>query len=144
MNQAFEYLPRRISSVTLLGCLVWLAGCGGKVHDVAAGSGSFAYGRTTVTYGTWGDGTAVLVWSDTDGPGGGVANSSPEGARYRGRARASDDRLVEWECSTTDGKTGPVTINGETYELSSGPLFLVTTRGGKTEVQQLHRSLANI
>jgi hypothetical protein len=45
---------------------------------------------------------------------------------------------------TTDGKTGPVTINGVEHQLVNGPLFLVTTRNGKTEVNQLQRDFSKM
>ena len=55
-----------------------------------------------------------------------------------------DGRKVQWKCVTTDGKTGPVTINGVEHQLVNGPLFLVTTRNGKTEVNQLQRDFSKM
>ena len=128
----------------LLGGFTGLAGCGAKPHEINAGFGSMAYGRTTVSYGSWGDGTAILVWVDTEGQAGGGAMTSADGAHYRGRARSPDGRHLEWDCKSADGKTGPVTINGATYELANGAVFLVTTRGGNNDVRQIQRNLSGI
>jgi hypothetical protein len=134
----------RIHTVVFLGCLVWLSGCQGKPQEVSAGFGSLAYDRTVVTYGTWGEGTAILVWTDTEGVGGGGAASTPDGARYRGRVKYTNGEHLEWECTTADGKTGAVTLNGTSYDLAGGPLFLVTTRSGRTEARQIRRDLSHV
>jgi hypothetical protein len=45
---------------------------------------------------------------------------------------------------TTDGRTGQVQIGRDSYDLSAGTLFIVTTRGGKTDVRQLKRDLSAV
>jgi hypothetical protein len=64
--------------------------------------------------------------------------------RQRGYVSASDGRRVDWRLETADGKIATLGINNEPYSLSNGHLFIVTTRGEKTQVQQLDRDLSSI
>jgi len=104
----------------------------------AIGAGDFSVGETNATFGSWGDGTAVIVWSaiPAGNTGSGTAGSA---ATYNGLHLAPDGGRVEWDCTTDDGRTGSVTINGEDYELDVGSLFLVSVEGEETKVVQLDR-----
>jgi hypothetical protein len=71
------------------------------------------------------------------GSGGGSGNSS--GALY-----AKDGRLIAWQCSTRDAKSGKVVIDDKEFDLISGGLFLVSTKetplssvNAEREVQRL-------
>jgi hypothetical protein len=88
-------------------------------------------------------GTAFVVWGDGDGGGGGSVGTV-EGVKVQGHLLARDKRRVEFQCNTKDGKTGQVTIDGMTYELANGNLFLVATGGNQSQVKQLKRSLAEL
>jgi hypothetical protein len=43
-----------------------------------------------------------------------------------------------------DGRTVKFSLDGKEYDLSKGNLFLVRTKGGKTEVEQLSRDLSAV
>jgi hypothetical protein len=104
----------------------------------AIGAGDATVGETSATFGTWGDGKAILVWSAI--PAGETGSGSTDaGAEYHGLHLAEDGGQIEWRCRTDDGTTGPVTINGESYDLSAGSLFLAGVEGGETTVVQLDR-----
>ncbi len=85
---------------------------------------------------------AFMILADFEGfcnPG---TSAAPKGTRkYKGVLRAEDGRLVQWQCETTDGKTGQITINGSAYDLSKGLLFLVSTDSGHVDVQQIEHDL---
>jgi hypothetical protein len=101
--------------------------------------------KTSVYSGGWGTGTAVVIWTDIEQGGSSGLSGSPGRREYSGGMGAMPDgRKVQWKCMTTDGKTGPVTINGVEHQLANGPLFLVTTRNGKTEVKQLQRDFSKM
>jgi hypothetical protein len=92
---------------------------------------------------TWGDpgdptsgrGLACVILIDFVGTEG-FNHTSRGGSGYH---RANDGRKVEWQCETSDGKTGSVKINGRAYDLAQGSLFLVSTKGGDVRVLQLKR-----
>jgi hypothetical protein len=120
-----------------------LAGCGRGTSPAQTGPAevslnSCTLGKTTAAYGAWRGRLAIVVWTDTAGSAAGGSRTSSKGAAYHGRL-AGGGRAVAWQCDTADGKAGPVSIDGAAYDLANGPLFLVTTRGGKTEVRQLQR-----
>lgn len=130
-------------SATAVMCALVQAGCGAPVPPapapslpaIGAGEATIGAGETHATYGFWGDGKAVLVWSaipDADF-GSGTTDS---GAEYHGLHLAEDGRRIEWTCTTDDGTTGSVTINGNSYDLSAGRVFLVRVEGGETTVVQ--------
>ena len=90
--------------------------------------------------------TPVLaVWSD--GQQGGF-NASWDRTRnavhYEGAFTSRGGRNVAVHCYTSDGKTGPVTIGDQTFELGNGSLFLVASSGTKTVVKQLRRDLLKL
>jgi hypothetical protein len=87
-------------------------------------------------------GTAFVVWSDAPGGGGGSASSNDQGVKCVGSLLARAGQRVEFRCDTKDGKTGPVAINGITYELADGNLFLVCTEGEQSRVKQLKHDVS--
>ena len=102
--------------------------------------------KAQASFGIWkAGGLAFLIVTDfvgssrDRGSGNGVG---PE--KYEGQQKARDGRKVEYQCETADGKTGTMTINGSSYELGKGTMFLVSTRGGKVEVRQVKRDLRKV
>jgi hypothetical protein len=89
-------------------------------------------------------GTAIVLWSDAPGGGGGSLNSDVQGVKCQGSLLARDRRRVEFHCETKDAKTGQVTIGGATYDLMDGNLFLISTTGDQSQVKQLKRSLTEL
>jgi hypothetical protein len=89
-------------------------------------------------------GTVFVVWSDAPGGGGGSSNSNVQGVTCQGSLLGKDGRRVEFNCETKDGKRGPVTVNGVTYDLANGNLFLFSSGGDRAQVKQLKRSLSEV
>jgi hypothetical protein len=81
------------------------------------------------------------VQHGTSGGGGGTA-----GPLYKeqGFIAAPDGRRFDYQLETRDGRSLQCRLNGEEYDLSQGALFLVKTKGGRTEVEQLRRDLSTV
>jgi hypothetical protein len=62
--------------------------------------------------------------------------------KARGWEIASDYRHLDWQLETPDGSNIKVLLDGKEYDASKGNLFLVKTKGGKTEVEQLTKDLS--
>ncbi|MEZ4860575.1 MAG: hypothetical protein R3C14_04685 [Caldilineaceae bacterium] len=94
----------------------------------------------------WEAGLTVLIWDDIHGShenSGGSSTSDPF-FHQQGHAEAEDGRHYSYQLETRDGKTGRFSIDGQTYDLTQGVLFLITTTDGPTLVQQLQRDLTSI
>lgn len=91
----------------------------------------------------WGEGMAYVVWTDMYQPsGGGGAASSYDPVRriaYHGSFETGGKRAIEHKCTTTDGKTGSISVNGQALELAAGSLILASTADGKIRLKQLKR-----
>jgi hypothetical protein len=150
---------------TLCGCAVlasslFLFGCGGPSPPQGSGTGWVTWERfqeinpkagidkAQANLGIWkseSDRLAFLILTDFVGASPSRSSGKGKGPeKYEGQQKAPDGQQVEWQCETTDGKTGKMTINGSTYELAKGALFLVSTQGGKVEVRQLQRDLLKV
>jgi hypothetical protein len=70
-----------------------------------------------------------------------AAGSSAKVTEINGEFATSDGRNVKWDCTTTDGRKGEVTISGIEYDLAEGNIFLVTTEQASIKVNQLIREL---
>jgi hypothetical protein len=101
--------------------------------------------HAAVHIGLYANSPALVVWSDGQG---GSFNASWDRTRnavhYEGVFTSRGGRNVAVHCFTSDGKTGPVTIDDETFELGNGSLFLVASSGTKTVVKQLRRDLSKL
>jgi hypothetical protein len=132
-------------AVLMLGSLVGFAGCGRDSvppqRPANTDTGGSSIGGTGPRYGFWGGKLAVVVWFDTDDSSQGFSGEGGT-AVYQGLFAPLDGRRFAWRCRTSDGKTGTLVIDGQQYDMAKGALFLVSTKGGKTEVQQLSRDLA--
>lgn len=102
-----------------------------NVDEVQAHYVSMPTGTATVL-------VAVIL---TDAAGAAKIRTSGRGT-ISGEQVAGDGRKVEWRCTTSDGKTGTVTLNGKDYKLAEGSLFLVATKGER--VAQLKRDLTSV
>jgi len=145
--------------IALLGVLC-LPGCGGPSPPQGSGTGWVTWERfqeinpkagidkAQANLGIWkseSDGLAFLILTDFVASSPGRSGGKGKGSeKYEGQQKAPDGQKVEWQCETTDGKTGKMIINGSSYELSKGSLFLVSTRGGKVEVRQVQRNLLKV
>src|SRR5262249_415994 len=144
-------------AIALLGAFC-LPGFGGDSQPEGSGTGNIAWERfkeinpkagiekAQASFGIWNDGRlAFLIVTDFAGSGRERSRGKGVGAeKYEGQQKAGDGRKVEWQCETADGKTGTMTINGSSYELANGSMFLVSTRGGKAEFRQVKRDLLKV
>ena len=142
----------------ILASTLFLLGCGGPSPPRGSGAGFIAWERfgeinpkagidkAHANYGVWkDDGLAFLILTDFVGSSRDRSSGKGTGPeKYKGQHKAPDGQKVEWQCETADGKTGKMIINGSSYELSNGSLFLVSTRGGKVEVRQVQRDLLKV
>lgn len=123
--------------------LVGLGSCGGKTTPPGA---SFVYGQVLVPEGfggsflvlQWKEGLSIVLVDDIDGNHANSGSGSTEDPIWRGKgaATAADGRQVSWRAETTDGKTAAFFLDGQSYDLAEGTLFLIRTRGGQTSVAQ--------
>jgi hypothetical protein len=100
-------------------------------------------GDSSYTFLHWKEGLRVMMWFDLADEVQGEASGSTGDPVHKveGYASASDGRRVDWRLETADGQTATFSIDGEPYDLSQGPLFLVRTKGGDVRVEQLERDL---
>lgn len=145
----------RFASAAALICAFALSGCGGpapappnaapapaaSLPEVGAGDASVD--DTSATFGLWDGGSAVVVWSRIPAGDSG-SGTTDSGAEYHGLHLAPDGRQIEWKCTTDDGKTGSVTIDGKDYDLGTGRLFLAGVEGDETTVVQLDRDTSQL
>src|SRR5438093_1027426 len=110
-----------------------LFGCG---PGHSAGMGGFSIGSTQGDICTFNDRVALVVWVDAMGLGHGGGSSSGQ-PTFEGHSLFADGRKVVWTCSTRDGKNGIVTVDGVRHDLAQGSVFLISTKGGITKVEQL-------
>src|SRR5436190_8279069 len=84
-------------------------------------------------------GVPFVVWSDLPNGAGGHGGTSAGGAGafYDGSQHASDGRRIDFRATTTDGKSGHITIAGVEYDLAKGSLFLVSTQQNPPTVSQI-------
>jgi hypothetical protein len=68
---------------------------------------------------------------------GGEAAQVAGGPPGRGTVRLPDGRDIKWICDTPNGVTGKVTIDGQSFDLEQGQVFLVDLRDGKAVVEQI-------
>ena len=94
----------------------------------------------------WPEGLEVLIWHDLTGEAASRSTGFVSGHFFieRGSVHAAGGQSLAWEVQTTDGTSGEAQIGDVRYHLVAGTLFLVTTRGGATEVRQLSRDLSSV
>jgi hypothetical protein len=134
----------------LIPCVLGLcaaAGCTGSKGTPAGprvGTGTALVGATTAQFATVDGRVAVVVWSDFQSPQGVVGSDSSSTSatvHAQGSCRSAGGASVAWRWETSDGKGGAVTVNGVSYDLADGPLFLVSAKGNDVRVRQLKREL---
>ena len=142
----FKFKTARIAwGILALLLLVSAAGCQKSTPpgpDVAYDT----IGNTNCTLLAWKEGLRVNLWFDFTGNfhSNGSGSTSDPIYKETGYAQAADGRQVNWQIETADGKSATFSIAGQPYDLAKGALFLVTTQGGKTQVQQLSFDLSKL
>jgi hypothetical protein len=74
----------------------------------------------------------------------GSGSTSDPVYRVEGQAANTDGPGFHWTLETRDGQTAQFSIDGTSYDLSAGTLFLISTRDGSPQVEQLQRDLSGI
>jgi hypothetical protein len=108
---------------------------------------SFSEKDATVFFVGWKQGPIIMICCDIAGAGCGTSDgySGPPPVRQAsGSASARDGRRMDWILERTAGQSAKFWVNGKEYDLSRGTLFLVKTKAGKTEVEQLDRDLSAV
>jgi hypothetical protein len=154
-----------------VSALCILIGCGKSNPRGQGKLQSAAIDGTGVTYIAYPDGIGLVVWKDfastareekqgegpprvkgryyNVGPMSRGARSGQEGEKFEEEVSFSqiigqDARRLSWHWETVDGKGGTVTIDDKKYDPRDGALFLISTRGGATQVRQLQRDLSAV
>lgn len=128
-------------------CLCAAAGCTGSKGTPSGprvGTGTAFVGATTAQFATVDGRVAVVVWSDFKGTQdvtGSDSNSASTTVHAQGTCRSAGGARVVWRWETSDGKSGAVTVNGVSYDVADGPLFLASAKGNDVQVRQVKREL---
>ena len=88
-------------------------------------------------------GTLFVIWTDFPNGGGGNDSSNMHGVTFRGRLITSDQGQVNFSGESADGRSGKAVIDGNSYDLENGNLFLVTPGDNGYSIKQLKRDLGN-
>ena len=126
-------------------CLCAAAGCTkGTPPRPKVGAGSAFIGATTAQFATVDGQVAVVVWFNFKGKQdvvGSESSSASTTVQAQGNCRSIGGAHVVWRWETSDGKSGAVTVNGVSYDVANGSLFLVSAKGNDVQVRQLKREL---
>jgi uncharacterized protein YfiM (DUF2279 family) len=110
--------------------------------DMAGG----VYEYAGYEYFHWNEGLNILIWHDA------IANSSCDSSG----ATDVDTHFVQcwtqsetgqefaWQIETRDGRTAQFSLDGQSFDLAAGTVFLVTTVNGTVDVQQLAIDLSGV
>jgi hypothetical protein len=140
-------------TVGLLLVFLALTGCRQHLVELPRTGISVAIGEGTVFFVRWKGGPAVMICTDfsprsdrapvhTDHT---SHNAYPPLVSREGGSQSSGDgRRFEWSVETADGRSIKCRLDEKEYDASKGTLFLVKTKGGKTEVEQLAKVLSSV
>lgn len=146
----------KCKAIVLSACALMLAGCGSPqpgwgVHTVswdrseANKTNVPGIDAASVRFGTYGKDAAVAFWTDANNGNCEAAfDKAADAVVYRAKYKGAGGRNIEADCSTKDGKSGVMHIDGQTFKLENGSLLLISTVGDKTTVKQLKRNLAEL
>lgn len=87
-----------------------------------------------------------MIWDNVDGNHGYSGSGSTEDPVYHGAGNieAADGSGYTYELETTDGQTASFTLDGKSYDLADGALFLVTNQGDTNRVVQLEKDFSGL
>lgn len=131
--------------MALAACLL-VPGCNSRNPGFGAGIHGHGGFKNGVSYGyaiSWVTcGSQVCFVVVADGCGGGGDHTNDQGCQ--GYLLAAEGRRITWSCTTKDGKTGTVIIADQQFDLSKGPVFLLTAKQKQTKVEQLSSDLSKL
>jgi hypothetical protein len=84
-----------------------------------------------------------IVWVDLPDAYG-QSSSDASGAKHYVFFQPPGGGRPDWEAEMPYGADVSVKVNHAKYDLAEGRLFLMTTRGGQTQVRQLKRDLSGV
>ena len=132
--------PSTPSSPNIHGSETWLGGPQEKEKGVPG----IDYAR--ISWWTWNDRLILAVWMDRAEGGGSVGfngNGTPEGYTAEFHVTKTDGFFgmpgVAVHCTSKDGRSGPLIVNDEKFDLSQGSLLLVSRSSGKVRPKLLNR-----
>jgi hypothetical protein len=111
------------------------------------GGGTNSVGETTVQYVSMRADRCInlLIWTDAVGSAGTSAQSAVFGSgSVEGFFTSADGKRMGWNWNAPREKGGDFRLNGTTYDLANGIVFLVSTRGGQVRVTQLDLDLSKV
>jgi hypothetical protein len=131
---------RLIAVVCGLAVVFGLCGCSrpsGRGWGVGVGSVTLTENGTTLTYAleqlTCDDRVYVVLAANRFIGG---SYSGGEG-KFRGQLLGKDGGKIDWSCTTPDGQSGKVIIDGQEFDLTRGALFLVSTKDKPTRIERV-------
>ncbi len=153
IRQGWYALRRSLAHPCLAALLTVLAtGChqpspaiSAQSLDTAVGEGKVRFIQYRRTGGT----QAVMICLDSRGDASfnqGTGAPGPGNNTEKGSESWRNGRRWEWQVAieTADGSSIKVWLDGKEYDASKGNLFLVTLKGGKSEVEQQARDLSAV
>jgi hypothetical protein len=105
------------------------------------------FDETCAHFGTVRDELVIVVWSDIDSRARSVSTSSSaiasdHSVELAGSREGLNGPSMKWKLTTGDGKAGAVTINGQTFRLEYGGIFLVRTKAEPAHVLQVKHDIS--
>jgi hypothetical protein len=131
-----------------LFAMLGASGCRNQNVTISPLPAGFCYGEgegIIVVY-QWKDGPVAVICADVGGSSsiGSSFSGPPPVWSAKGTVDAKDGRQFDWLFESTDGKPIKYHVAGQEFDISKGTLFLVRTRGGKTEVEQINRDVSAV
>ena len=87
----------------------------------------------------WEDGCAMILITTIDGTSMRGADWRPTLALWVGELSSHDGRKFAWDCQSSDGRTGKITVDHVNYDLATGSVLLVTVKDDSVIVKQVKR-----
>lgn len=122
-----------------------LSNCSPKSTPPGPDSAFGKFEQTAYSFHRWEEGLVLMIWHDVSESSMCEGSGSTTDPAYRLQcyAESKDGRRVDWEVQTADGRTARFRIDGISYDLSDGALFIIKTRDG-ARVIQLQRDLSSV
>ncbi|UCF62343.1 MAG: hypothetical protein JSV37_06505 [Anaerolineaceae bacterium] len=110
--------------------------------DMAAG----VYIQSGYEFYRWEEGLALMIWFDRAKSSACSSSSSTSDPVFvlRCHALTRSDVRFDWLLETEDGVTANFSIDGQSFDLDGGKLFLISTSSGEAEVVQIKRNLSSV
>jgi hypothetical protein len=94
----------------------------------------------------WEEGLTLMIWFDGAKSSACSSSSSTSDPQFvlQCHAVSRSDVRFDWVLESEDGVTADFSIDGQSFDLEGGKLFLITTSSGEIEVQQIERDLSSV